>query len=299
MGNCRKAICFVVFCCALVPAYAGFLQPTSFPKTIDDLSFTDRLALKKADYEIFESRYDANGNCISGCAYALPKWEDEVAAMERYNQLSRQELVAQHGYTANPDGTLTPPPAAPTTTPPASNPPRTDFPSQSQPQQPAPQQPAPQQTPQPTDTNCADRSPNFGNRDIPYGNPLGRIICISSPYGPRNLFGRSFHYGIDFAAPSGSPVYAPANGTVKVVFVQNKSCGNGLVIEHASGYSTQYCHFTSVAVKKGEHVSAGCLIGKSGNTGQSTGPHLHYSVIKDGNKIDPADFIEPGHQRCH
>lgn len=280
-----KKICLIAICVACVPVYAGFLQPTSFPKTIDDLSFADRMALKQAAYEQFESQYDANGNCISGCAYALPKWEDELAAMERYNQLSRQELVTQHGYTAKPDGTITPPPAP--------NPPHIYFPSQ------PPQTPPAQQPPTVADANCADKNIAFENRDIPYGNPLGRMVCISSPYGPRTLYGRSFHYGIDFAAPSGSPVYAPANGVVETVFVQNKSCGNGLVIAHSAGYSTQYCHFTSVAVKQGEKVSAGCLIGKSGNTGQSTGPHLHYSVIKDGHKIDPADFIEPGHPRCH
>lgn len=296
-----KKICLIAICVACVPAYAGFLQPTSFPKTIDDLSFIDRLALKRAAYEQFESEYDENGNCISGCAYALPKWEDELAAMERYNHLSRQELVTQHGYTENPDGTVTPPaPTAPL---------QVQFPDVTPPAQPTqpvqPTQPAqPTQPVQPTppvvaDANCADRNPSFGNRDIPYGNPLGHIVCISSPYGPRDLFGRKFHYGMDFAAPTGTPVYAPANGVVDIVFVQNKSCGNGLVIEHSAGYSTQYCHFSSVSVKKGDKVSAGCLIGKSGNTGQSTGPHLHYSVIKDGHKIDPADFIEPGHKRCH
>ena len=285
---------FVAFCMELVPGYAGFLQPTSFPKTIDDLSFTDRIALKTGGYEQFESEYDANGNCISGCSYARPKWEDEVAAMERWNQLSHQELITQHGYTENPDGTLTPPPVTPTTPVQVPTQPHPTYPSQPSQTVPTPSVPAPTVA----DANCADRNTSFENRGIPYKNPLGHIVCISSPYGPRDLFGRKFHYGVDFAAPSGSPVYSPANGTVTMVFIQNPSCGNGVVIEHSSGYSTKYCHFSSVAVKKGDKVAAGCLIGKSGNTGQSTGPHLHYSVLKDGNAVDPVDFIEPGHKRC-
>ena len=170
-------IFIVVFGLMLMPGYAGFLQPASFPKTIDDISFTDRLALKQDAYEQFESQYDADGNCISGCAYALPKWEDELAAMERYNRLSRQELVTQHGYTTNSDGTLTPPPAAPVTSS-ASTTSNTGFPSHSQLQQTLPTS----QSSTVANTNCAEINSGFGNRDIPYGNPLGRIICISSPY---------------------------------------------------------------------------------------------------------------------
>ena len=128
---------------------------------------------------------------------------------------------------------------------------------------------------------------------------MGHKACITSYYGPRKLFGRNFHYGMDFAAVSGTPVYAPADGVVKLVFVQNATCGNGLVIEHSDGYSTKYCHFESVAVKPNDKVMAGCLIGKSDNTGQSTGPHLHYAVLYQGHPVNPIDFIEPGHQSCY
>ncbi|MBO7509191.1 MAG: M23 family metallopeptidase [Alphaproteobacteria bacterium] len=275
---------FVLMVCGIGTAYAGFLQPTSFPKTVDDLSFAERMALRKAGYDQFETLYDENGRCISGCAYAQLNLEDELAAMERWNRLSRRELVEQHGYTENPDGTVTPPPV----------PPRTEFPDQ------PPTQPnTPPSAPPSSSDGCPDKNTAFANRDIPYGNPLGYMACISSPYGPRKIFGKtSVHHGVDFRAAIGTPVYAPANGTVAVVFVQNETCGNGVVIKHSNGYSTKYCHFDSVSVKKGDKVSSGCLIGKTGNTGRSTGPHLHYSVIKDGESINPADFIEPGHERC-
>ena len=266
-----------------VAAHAGFLQPVGFPKTVDDLSFVDRILLKSDGYEQFESEYDSDGNCISGCSYAMPKWEDELAAMERWNRLTHQELIEEYGYTEDEYGELTPPEdnyfdESETV----------DFPSVSYEPYVAYNQ------------NCAIRKPSFKNGDIPYGNPLGYMACISSPYGPRTLFGRKFHYGADFHAAIGTPVYSPANGVVKTVFIRNKTCGNGLVIEHSNGYATKYCHFDSVAVSRGDKVSAGCLIGKTGNTGQSTGPHLHYSVLKNGNAINPVNgFIEPGHRMCY
>jgi len=265
------ALCSVGIFCA-VAARAGFLQPTAFPRTVDDLSFVDRILLKSDGYEQFESEYDSDGNCISGCAYAMPKWEDELAAAERRNRMAHQELISEYGYTENDDGTLTPPVWW-------GDLPYVEFPG--------------------NDTkDCANRNSSFANRDIPYGNPLGYMACIYSKYGPRNLFGRKFHYGMDFHAAMNTPVYAPANGTVKTVFNMNKTCGNGLIIEHGGGYATKYCHFNSVAVSRGERVSAGCMIGYTGNTGQSTGPHLHYAVLRGGEHIDPIDFIEPGHRMC-
>ena len=269
-----------LFCA--VAARAGFLVPTEFPKVVDDLSFIDRMALRSADYDTLESVYDENGNCVSGCAYAMPKWEDELAAMERWNRLAHQELIDEYGYTENDDGSLTPPLVDD-----AIEQQPVDFPENRL------------DTYTVENSNCAIRNSSFAGVDIPRRNPLGQIRCITSPYGPRRLFGRSFHYGMDFNARTGTPVYAPANGVVEWVCRGSKSCGNGLQIKHANGYSTRYCHFESLAVKRGDKVSAGCLIGKSGNTGQSTGAHLHYAVLKDGNAINPIDYIEPGHKSCY
>ena len=284
---------FFVFVLLCTPALAGFLEPTSFPTVVEDMSFVDRMMLRTAGYDQFESEYDADGNCISGCSYAEPKLEDEIAAMERWNALVRQELIDEYNYTENIDGSLTPP-TTPGNIMPQPIVPPVQFPSKNG---------APSNIG--NNANCAVRAQSFGDRTIPYGSPLGYVSCISSPYGvARNLFGKTkIHYGIDLRATTGTPVYAPASGTVTVVMLGNATCGNGIIIKHADGYSTKYCHFSTVSVTRGQQVSAGCMIGRVGNTGQSTGPHLHYNVYKDGgttsrHSVDPKYFIEPEHKCC-
>lgn len=277
-----------VLICA--PALAGFLQPTEFPKVASDMSFVDRMILQTAGYEQFESEYDADGNCISGCSYAQPKLEDEIAAMQRWNALVRQELVDEYNYTENADGSLTPPtqtPGAPAGQTSVQFPSQTSVPSNVV-----------------NNANCSVRAQSFGDRTIPYGSPLGHISCISSPFGvKRTIRGNThIHYGVDLRAKTGTPVYSPASGTVTVVMLGNASCGNGMIIKHADGYSTKYCHFSVVSVTRGQQVSAGCMIGRVGNTGFSTGPHLHYSVYKDGldsaHSVNPKLFMEPENQPC-
>lgn len=268
-----KSILFIVFGCVCASAQAGFLQPVGFPKTAADLSFVDRIKLKRAGYEPFDTVYDANGNCISGCAYAQPKLEDELAAMQRWDNLVRQEL------TAAPIAPIAPAVTAVSAVPVA---------------------PIAEQVPvsHPFPHNCSEFSDAFVNRDIPFGNPLGVITCITSPYGARTLNGQTrIHYGIDFRASIGTNVYAPANGTVASV-VNDATCGKGVVITHSYGYSTVYCHLSEILVESGKFVNAGCLIAKTGNTGRSTGPHLHYGVKKNGNSVNPIYFIESGHSIC-
>ena len=264
--------------------FAGFLAPMEFPKVAADLSFVDRMALNAAGYEPYESEYDKNGKCISGCAYALPNIEDEIAAMERRNAMARQNLVDDYGYTETEDGDLIPPTeySSPDSTP---NVPETPFPDDEQTKQ------------------CAIQNPKFKNTNVPYGSPLGYITCITSDYGVQRKLSwynkTKIHYGIDLAANTGTPIYAPANGVVETVFNMNRTCGNGIIIKHPSGYATQYCHLSRVSVSRGESVASGCLIGYTGNTGLSTGPHLHYAVKKDGYAINPKNFMEPGHRMCH
>lgn len=293
----RMSGVFFAIASLCVPALAGFLEPTSFPTVVSDMSFVDRMALRASGYEQFESEYDADGNCISGCSYAAPKLEDEIAAIERWNALVTQELVEEYNYTENADGSLTPP--------------ATNNPAQSQvsaSSQSGASIPFPSQNNVPANVmnneNCAVRATSFGDRTIPFGSPLGHISCISSPYGiTRTIRGNTHvHYGIDLRAKTGTPVYSPASGTVTVLMIGNASCGNGMIIKHANGYSTKYCHFSVVSVKRGQQVSAGCMIGRVGNTGFSTGPHLHYSVYKDGldtaHSVDPKKFIEPAYELC-
>ena len=285
-----RGIIFFSIMFAHTATHAGFLAPMEFPKTAADLSFVDRMALNAAGYEPYESEYDENGKCISGCAYVLPNIEEEIAAMERRNAMVRQELMDDYGYTENEDGDLTPPDEY---MPPVSGPDAPDAPDISE-------------TPFPDDTQtkkCAVHNPKFKNTNLPSGSPLGYITCITSDYGVQRKLSwnktTKIHYGIDLAVNTGTPIYAPANGTIETVFNMNRTCGNGIIIKHPSGYTTQYCHLSKVSVSRGESVSAGCLIGYTGNTGLSTGPHLHYAVKKDGHAVDPKNFIEPGHKMCH
>lgn len=101
---------------------------------------------------------------------------------------------------------------------------------------------------------------------------------------------RRFHHGIDFNCDYGTPVRSPGNG--KVVIVERRA-GFGLVIEidHGFGYRTIYAHLSKAMVKKGEKIKRGQTLAKSGNSGLSTGPHLHYEVHHDGISLDPSDFF--------
>ncbi len=101
---------------------------------------------------------------------------------------------------------------------------------------------------------------------------------------------RRFHHGIDFNCDTGTPVRSPGDG--KVVIVERRS-GFGLVVEidHGFGYRTIYAHLSKAMVKQGEKIKRGQTIAKSGNSGLSTGPHLHYEVHHDGISLDPTDFF--------
>lgn len=101
---------------------------------------------------------------------------------------------------------------------------------------------------------------------------------------------RRFHHGIDINCDFGTSVRAPGNG--KVIVVERRA-GFGLVIEvdHGFGYRTVYAHLSKTMVKEGEKVIRGQVIAKSGNSGLSSGPHLHYEVHHDGISLDPTDFF--------
>jgi len=103
---------------------------------------------------------------------------------------------------------------------------------------------------------------------------------------------RQFHSGQDFAAPPGTDVYATADGIVESTESSAYSgYGNCIVIDHGFGYRTRYGHLQKFNVKKGEKVKRGSLIGFVGSTGFSTGPHLHYEVEKNGEKVNPVNFF--------
>ena len=100
-----------------------------------------------------------------------------------------------------------------------------------------------------------------------------------------------FHSGLDFAAPQGTPIYATADGTVTIAGNTGNGFGNHVVIDHGYGYETLYGHMVRVKASNGQLVKRGEVIGWVGSTGKSTGPHCHYEVHKNGEKIDPIYFF--------
>lgn len=99
------------------------------------------------------------------------------------------------------------------------------------------------------------------------------------------------HTGIDFTAPTGTPVYATGNGRVVPPVDGGHGYGNHVVIDHGFGYKSLYAHMYKTKVRIGQRVKRGELIGYVGNTGLSSGPHLHYEVIRNGNKINPINYF--------
>ncbi|HMU45568.1 MAG TPA: M23 family metallopeptidase [Chitinophagaceae bacterium] len=100
-----------------------------------------------------------------------------------------------------------------------------------------------------------------------------------------------FHAGLDFSAPQGTPIYATADGNVNIAGSTGNGYGNHVVINHGYGYETLYGHMVRVKVRRGQSVKRGEVIGWVGSTGKSTGPHCHYEVHKNGQKIDPIYFF--------
>lgn len=116
---------------------------------------------------------------------------------------------------------------------------------------------------------------------------------ISSQFGFRKspfTGKREFHKGLDIANRKGSPVIAPANGTV--IFVGRKgSLGNVVIIDHGFGTVTRYAHLDKMLCQKGDKVRRSDTIGRVGNTGRSTGPHLHYEVHLSGVPVNPTKYL--------
>ncbi|BAY78735.1 putative D-alanyl-D-alanine carboxypeptidase [Nostoc linckia NIES-25] len=125
--------------------------------------------------------------------------------------------------------------------------------------------------------------------------PVSFKFPISSPYGQR---GGRLHAGLDISCPIGTPVIASATGVVSNVVigcqVGDKSCGgrygNFISISHSGGWETRYAHLSSVSVSNGQTVQQGQVIGISGNSGSSTGPHGHFEIRKNGNSLNPLKF---------
>lgn len=230
----------------------SFLTAQSFPKTFQDLSFVQRVQVIQEGYEPWESEYDSSGKCISGCAYSGITIEDEMAHLNRQTQYANQQLNQVKQQMA-----------------------------------------FQQQASNPNNFVVSNNSGFYQGPSVPKGLPVAGNPRISSPFGVRIhpvTGNKHVHRGVDLAVPTGTDVYAPVGGTVVDVWT-DKTCGNGIKIKHDMGYETVYCHLSAQMVKENDIVNKGYLIAKSGNTGRSEGPHLHYAIKYNGEYVNPAEFI--------
>jgi len=119
------------------------------------------------------------------------------------------------------------------------------------------------------------------------------LTRIASGFGYRSdpfTKARKMHFGMDFTAKRGTPVYATGNGVVKRADSRSSGFGKHIRIDHGFGYISLYAHLSKYNVRRGQKVKRGDIIGYVGNTGRSAGPHLHYEIIKDNKKINPLNF---------
>ena len=131
---------------------------------------------------------------------------------------------------------------------------------------------------------------------IPAIQPISNknLIALASGFGLRIhpvYKVKKMHNGIDFAASIGTPIYATADGTIAKVEVRFSGYGKMVEIDHGFGYRTRYAHMHDFAVKRGQQVKRGDLIGYVGNTGLSTAPHLHYEVFINDKRVDPVHYF--------
>ncbi len=247
----------------------GYLDAVSFPETIEDAGFVERIEAATMGYTPWDTKYDADGKCIENCSYYSLSLKDEMNKIETATQ---NAMYAANNYQYQ----------------------------QYQMQQYQMQQN--QTRPEYYGRGSIGRScPVFNpyltlDSDIPNGNPviMGDGVRISSKFGLRTApksGASTLHRGVDIAAPTGTPVYAPANGVVMAAWSDN-SCGNGLKIKHAEDFETVYCHLSkNDFYQSGQSVQSGCVVGQIGSTGVSTGPHLHYGVIHRDEYINPENYF--------
>jgi len=125
---------------------------------------------------------------------------------------------------------------------------------------------------------------------LPSGWPIAyATVVVTAEFGaPRGR--RSYHQGIDLAAPAGTKVRATADG--KVVFAgRDGSYGRTVVIDHRNGYRTRYAHLKRVDTRVGARIRRGDVIGRVGKSGNASGTHLHYEVIRNGVPVDPRPYL--------
>ncbi len=138
--------------------------------------------------------------------------------------------------------------------------------------------------------NSTEYRPVFGGKFIW---PVPGYSRISSPFGPRTLWGRyDYHLGIDIPAPSGTNIYASAAGEV-LIATYHYSYGYYCLIDHGDGYATLYAHNSQLLVSAGQIVKQGQHIAEMGTTGSSSGNHLHFEVRVNGQVQNPQNYVSP------
>jgi len=137
-------------------------------------------------------------------------------------------------------------------------------------------------------------------RSLPISNPSpGHSVSSTFGVRPDPLLGTpAMHSGMDFRAPSGSPVRVTADGTV-ISAGWNGGYGRMVEVQHANGFTTRYAHLSKIVVSEGQKLSTGDIVGKVGSSGRSTGPHLHYEVRRNGDALNPVRFIKVGKKVSH
>jgi len=241
----------------------SFLKATSFPTTFADIPFVKRIAVLKEGFEPYESEYNDKGVCIKNCPYPGLTIKQELEQAE-YNTINAWRDAMW--YAENID-----------------NKPATPYTDSSK------------DTSTLNYSKCVSRHPYLKQGHTLLNNePVLNQPAISSPFGERihpitNKL--SVHQGIDYAVPERTIVYVPADGMIVKTWYQDSGCGNGVKIRHRDGMYTKYCHLQEVFVNEGDFVPAGCGFAYSGNTGRSTGPHLHYAVSDKNDKpVNPSRF---------
>ena len=130
---------------------------------------------------------------------------------------------------------------------------------------------------------------------FPGGKPLTGKLEVSSEFGLRRnpFWGRGYemHNGIDFRGPIGLPIQATADGVV-ITAEYSGGYGRHVVIDHGYGYKTLYAHMSAIEVQVGNQVQRGRIIGALGNTGRSSGPHLHYEIHRHGQAVNPRYYLQ-------
>lgn len=129
---------------------------------------------------------------------------------------------------------------------------------------------------------------------VPLGKPVWSYWVTSKfgyrkdPFNKKN----AGHKGVDLASRTGNKIQIKAKGRVVKVEHSNRGYGNNVIIDHGNGFQTRYAHMNKIYVKKGDYLKIDATIGEVGNTGRSTGPHLHYEVLYQGHPVDPLPFMQ-------